>query len=149
LAEAARESVRLFRTPGALVVALLAAATCASASAAVPPITNAAVRTVVLRVHHSHFSVSELNVQRGQKVRFVVRNTDPIDHELIVGPMPVQLRHEAGTERRHPPRPGEVSVPLLSTASTTYTFDEAGTFWFACHLPGHWKYGMQGKIEVR
>lgn len=84
----------------------------------------------------------------GETVRFVVRNKDPIDHELIVGPMPVQLGHESGREASHPPRPGEVSVPLLSSASTTYEFEERGTIWFGCHLPGHWNYGMLGRVLV-
>jgi uncharacterized cupredoxin-like copper-binding protein len=92
--------------------------------------------------------MSELHVQRGEKVRFVVENTDPIDHELIVGPMPVQLRHESGHEAWHPPVPGEVSVPLFGSASTSYTFDRPGTVFFGCHLPGHWAYGMRGRILV-
>jgi uncharacterized cupredoxin-like copper-binding protein len=87
-------------------------------------------------------------VKRGQTVHFVVRNTDPIDHELIVGPMTVQVRHESGREAWHPPVPGEVSVPLLQTVKTSYTFDKRGTVWFGCHLPGHWDYGMRGKVTV-
>ena len=127
------------------VAALALAAVCGSALAGGPH----RVRTVVLTIHHSHFSTPVLHARRGETVRFVVHNTDPIDHELIVGDMPVQLRHETGRERWHPPRPGEVSVALLHTASTTYTFDGPGVVWFACHLPGHWAYGMQGRIEVR
>ena len=34
------------------------------------------------------------------------------------------------------------------TAVTTFTFDEPGTFEFACHLPGHYEYGMHGEVEV-
>jgi uncharacterized cupredoxin-like copper-binding protein len=136
--------VKLLRTRVAPVVVLLAAATCASASAATP----VGVRTIVLTIHHSAFNVSALHVERGQEVKFVVHNTDPIDHELIVGDMGVQLRHESGREAHHPPVPGEVSVPLFSTKTTTYTFDEPEEFWFGCHLPGHWNYGMQGRVTV-
>lgn len=113
------------------------------------PLDASKVRTIVLTIHHSRFSAGTLMVRGGEKVRFVVRNKDPIDHELIVGPMDVQLRHESGRERRHPPVPGEVSVPLFETASTTYTFDGSAPVWFGCHLPGHWDYGMQGRIVVR
>ena len=134
----------LLRGRGAVVVAALAAAACASASASVP----VGIRTIELNVRHSRFSTSELHVERGERVTFVVRNEDPIDHELIVGPMDVQLRHENGTEAHHPPTPGEVTVPLFDTATTTYDFDRAGTYWFGCHLPGHWAYGMQGRIVV-
>jgi uncharacterized cupredoxin-like copper-binding protein len=78
----------------------------------------------------------------------VVRNTDPIDHELIVGRIDVHRRHRYGTEPWHATRPGEVSVPLFATRATTYTFRSAGTYWFGCHLPGHWDYGMRGRIVV-
>ena len=33
-------------------------------------------------------------------------------------------------------------------AITTFTFEEPGTYEFACHLPGHYQYGMKGTIEV-
>jgi uncharacterized cupredoxin-like copper-binding protein len=144
VAEAEGARVKLRRSRIVPLVVFLAAATCASASATIP----LGVKTIELTIRHSRFSATELHFERGQQVRFVVRNTDPIDHELIVGPMPVQLRHESGREAHHPPVPGEVSVPLLETASTTYAFERSGTVWFGCHLPGHWAYGMQGRVEV-
>jgi uncharacterized cupredoxin-like copper-binding protein len=113
------------------------------------PLDASKVRTVVLTIHHSRFSANTLMARPGEKVRLVVRNEDPIDHELIVGPMDVQLRHESGRERWHPPVPGEVSVRLFDTAKTTYTFDTTEPVWFGCHLPGHWDYGMQGRFVVR
>ena len=106
-------------------------------------------RTVELTVHHSRFSLDELHVRPGETVRFVLRNTDPIPHELIVGDRTVQDIHEAGTESHHGDRPGEVSVAPGATAVTTYRFGPAGgRLLFGCHLPGHWAYGMQGTITV-
>jgi uncharacterized cupredoxin-like copper-binding protein len=87
-------------------------------------------------------------VVEGTTVRFVVRNTDPIDHEVIVGDEAVHRRHERGTEPYHPPKPGEVSVAAGATAETTYHFEQAGTVEMACHLPRHLDYGMRGEIEV-
>ena len=108
-----------------------------------------AERTVTLDVHHSRFSLEELHVRPGETVRFVLRNTDPIPHELIVGDQYVQDVHEAGREAHHGDRPGEVSVAPGATAVTTYRFDRPGRLLFGCHLPGHWAYGMRGTIEVR
>jgi uncharacterized cupredoxin-like copper-binding protein len=106
-------------------------------------------RTVTLDIHHSRFSAGDISVRPGETVRFVLRNTDPIPHELIIGDQSVQDRHEAGTEAHHGDRPGEVSVAPGATAVTTYTFDRAGgTLLFGCHLPGHWAYGMRGTIRV-
>jgi uncharacterized cupredoxin-like copper-binding protein len=104
--------------------------------------------TVEVGIEHSAFDVDTIRVSRGTTVRFVLRNDDPILHELIVGDEDVHRRHENGTESEHPPRPGEVTVGPMATAETTYEFDEAGTFRFACHLPGHLAYGMVGVVEV-
>jgi uncharacterized cupredoxin-like copper-binding protein len=126
-------------------LALLAMAGCGGAAGAGGP----AERTVEITVHHSRFSVAELHVRPGETVRFVLRNTDPIPHELIVGDRSVQDVHELGTEAHHADRPGEVSVAPGATAFTTYRFGPAGgRLLFGCHLPGHWDYGMRGTITV-
>ena len=104
--------------------------------------------TVQIDVHHSRFEPDRLAVVEGTRVRFVVVNGDPIHHELITGPPEVHIRHAGGTEGEHPSIPGEVSIDPNGTAVTTYTFDQPGVFEFACHLPGHYEYGMRGEIEV-
>ena len=105
-------------------------------------------RTVTIDVHHSRFSIDELDVRPGETIRFVVRNSDPIPHELIVGDQSVQDVHEAGTEAHHGDRPGEVSVAPGATAVTTYRFDRPGRLLFGCQLPGHRAYGMRRTISV-
>jgi uncharacterized cupredoxin-like copper-binding protein len=103
---------------------------------------------VEVGIEHSRFDLEPLRVQEGTLVEFVVDNGDPIDHELVVGDDAVHRRHADGTERRHPPVPGEVSVGPGDRALTFYEFGEAGMVVYACHLPGHVAYGMQGTIEV-
>lgn len=106
--------------------------------------------TVTLTIQHSHFSPDHLTVRPGTTVRFIVHNNDPIGHELIVGDAEVHRRHEAGTEPVHPPRPGEISVPASATAETTFRFDETSgdSVVYACHLPGHFRYGMSGEVQI-
>ena len=107
------------------------------------------VRAVIIRIHYSAFDTGAIDVEPGQTIRFVIENTDPIDHEFIVGDASVQLAHERGTEAHHAPRPGEVSVPAGETVTTTMTFPTAPqTLIFGCHLPGHYAYGMHGDIRV-
>ncbi len=137
-------------------MALVAAAGTAAAGYAVGPGTSRPHGDVVgpgevlveLGIEHSRFSFDRLEVRPGTTVRFEVRNTDPIPHEVIVGDDGVHRRHATGTEPFHPPVPGEVSVGPHETGSTTYTFDEPGTVVFACHLPGHRDYGMEGVVVV-
>jgi len=102
---------------------------------------------VTITIRHSHFTPTTVALPHGERVRIVVRNTDPIDHELIVGDAAVQAAHEHGTDTEHH-APGAVSVPALTTARTTVVIARAGMSLFGCHLPGHWAYGMHGVIVV-
>ena len=43
--------------------------------------------------------------------------------------------------------PGEVSIAPLKTGTTSYELHEPG-IGFACHLPGHFQYGMVGEVVV-
>jgi uncharacterized cupredoxin-like copper-binding protein len=125
-------------------LALAAACAPAAASGAPPP------TTVVITAHWSHWDAGRFTFRTGQRVTFVVRNADPIDHEFIVGDRATQTRHEAGTDAHHDGSvPGEVSVPAEGQVTTTVTFSHPGTLEFACHLPGHYAYGMHGQIVVR
>ena len=109
-------------------------------------------RTVVVTMRHSRFEPAAVRVDPGERVRFVLRNTDPIDHEFILGDDAVQRRHEEGRERQHHGDvPGERSVPAGQEAATTYAFPagpEGRLLEFACHLPGHYAYGMHGTVRV-
>jgi uncharacterized cupredoxin-like copper-binding protein len=104
--------------------------------------------SVDVTIHHSRFLPADLDVTAGTTVRFELTNTDPIDHEFIIGNEEVQARHETGTEPRHGAVPGEVSVPAGGAASTTYTFSQPGRLLIGCHLPGHYAYGMRGSVRV-
>jgi uncharacterized cupredoxin-like copper-binding protein len=104
--------------------------------------------TVELTIRHSRFEPTVIEAEPGQTIRFVVRNLDPIDHELIVGPPAVQRRHEVARDRHHHGEvPGEVSVPAGAVGTTRSTVGNADLP-FGCHLPGHWEYGMRGLVRV-
>lgn len=129
----------------AVALTFLVGATAASRGAAA----RANAGTVHITIHYSSFAPDLLSVDPGEAVRFVIENTDPIDHEFILGDEHVQLVHEEGTEAHHAPRPGEVSVPAGETVVTTYTFPETpGELIFGCHLPGHYDFGMRGTAAI-
>jgi uncharacterized cupredoxin-like copper-binding protein len=104
--------------------------------------------TVTLEIEHSRFEPARVVVREHTELTFRVVNHDPIGHELIVGDDDVHARHESGTHGKHGALPGEVSVAPGETATTTYTFHTPGTVLFACHLPGHFAYGMVGDVIV-
>jgi uncharacterized cupredoxin-like copper-binding protein len=105
-----------------------------------------------MTMRHSRFEPTVVRVAPGERVRFVLRNADPIDHEFILGDQAVQRRHEQGRERHHHGEvPGERSVAAGQEAATTYAFPAASAgqaLEFACHLPGHYAYGMHGTVQI-
>lgn len=115
---------------------------------------------IEIRIHYSHFEPSSVTVPANRPVTFVLVNSDPIDHEWIVGDEATHLRHRTGTEPSHGARPTEVTIPALSERRTTVTFGAAGAvpmtgvvsnsgqLTFVCHLPGHEAYGMVGSVVV-
>lgn len=109
---------------------------------------SATPRTVTVSMRHSRFAPAYVIVRRGATVRFVITNLDPIDHEFILGNEAVQRRHETGTEPAHGHVPGEVSVRPGETAETSYTFMRPGVLLIGCHAPGHYAYGMRGRVLI-
>lgn len=104
--------------------------------------------TVTIDIHYSHFTPDLVEVPLGVPVTIVIVNTDPIDHEWIIGDAGVHERHRTGTEPVHASRPTELSIPAGETRVTTLIFERTGTQQFICHLPGHEAYGMVGVLEV-
>lgn len=119
-----------------------------TARADTPTVLGPGLVTVNVSIRYSAFSLSTIRVQPGTTVRFLIHNDDPINHEFIVGDARVHLLHEQGKEAVHPPVPGEVSMPPDSIGETFYVFTKPGRYLFACHLPGHFAYGMKGWVVV-
>ena len=125
---------------GAALVVLLASGACSGGSAG--------SETVEVTIRYSRFIPDHFDFAAGTTVEFVVTNSDPIDHEFIIGDEDVQQVHEEGTEAHHGARPGEISIAGGETRSTTYSFEEPGNLMIGCHLPTHYDYGMRGTIAV-
>lgn len=140
MADAPVKVITRFAAPLAAAVFLLGVMLATSGSAT--------PQTAAVTIRHSKFVPAYFTVRRGATVRFVITNTDPIDHEFILGDEAVQRRHETGTEVAHGLVPGEVSVPAGAVGETSYTFSRAGVVLIGCHAPGHHAYGMRGRVLV-
>jgi len=121
-----------------LVLLVVAAGGCAPAA-----------RAVDIGIHYSHYSTTRVDVPAGVPITFTIHNDDPIDHEWLLGDQAMHARHRAGTEPVHAARPDELTIPALSTRTTTLTFPVAMTLTYICHLPGHEQYGMAGVLTAR
>jgi uncharacterized cupredoxin-like copper-binding protein len=138
------------RRPGRLALAggIALSLMLAGIAAAWVGLPSAGPVTVEIPIHYSHYLRSEVTVRAGVPVTFVLRNTDPIDHEWIVGDAAVHERHRTGTEPVHASRRTEVTIPAGTNRLTTVTFDRPGTYLYICHLPGHEAFGMVGTLIV-
>ena len=129
----------------AAVLAMGAGAVALASGSDDPPPSTA----IEIVIRYSHFEPAEISVPVGVPVTITLRNTDPIDHEWIVGDEAIHAVHRTGTELLHPSRPTEVVIPAGESRTTVVTFEATGTQQFICHLPAHEAYGMTGKVTIR
>ena len=84
-------------------------------------------------------------------MRFIVRNTGQIKHEMVLGTISELKKHAAlmakFPEMEHDD-PNAVSVEPGKTGEFAWTFSKPGSFDFACLVPGHFEAGMKGRIVV-
>ena len=85
------------------------------------------------------FRPDSIRVKRGETIRFVVRNTGKVKHEMVLGTIK-ELKEHAD--------PNQVSVDPGMTGELVWQFTRDGTFDFACLVPGHFEAGMVGKVRV-
>lgn len=98
------------------------------------------------------FSPANIAVKRGETVKFVVKNSGKVKHEMVLGSIK-ELKEHAELMRKFPEmehaEPNQVSVDPGKTGELVWQFTKAGTFDFACLQPGHFEAGMAGKIAVK
>jgi uncharacterized cupredoxin-like copper-binding protein len=97
------------------------------------------------------FKPANIKVKRGETIRFIVRNTGNVKHEMVLGTIK-ELKEHAELMRKFPGMehadPNQVSVEPGMTGELVWQFTRAGTFDFACLVPGHFEAGMVGKVRV-
>ncbi|MGH2785594.1 MAG: cupredoxin domain-containing protein [Actinomycetota bacterium] len=127
------------------VAAVLLASAFAFAGCSTGP---AAPTTTEVRMHYSKFLPASLEIAAGTTVDFVLVNEDPVAHEFVIGTEAEHLAHEKGAAGDPHTGTGEASIPAQGTVRLSYTFAKAGTLLYACHVPGHYNYGMKGSLKV-
>ncbi len=98
------------------------------------------------------FNPPKITVRRGETVKFVVRNSGNVKHEMVLGSAR-ELKEHAEMMRKMPGMAhadeNAVQVDPGKTGELVWRFSKAGTFDFACLQPGHFEAGMKGKIAVQ
>lgn len=95
------------------------------------------------------FSPANIAVKRGETIKFVVKNSGKLKHEIVLGSVK-DLKEHAELMRKFPAMehadPNQVTVAPGKTGVLVWQFTKAGTVDFACLQPGHYEAGMAGKV---
>ena len=98
------------------------------------------------------FTPDSLTVKRGETVKFIVKNSGKLMHEMVLGTMQ-ELKEHAAMMLKHPTmehdEPYMAHVAPGKTETMVWQFTKAGEFYFGCLVPGHFEGGMVGKLTVK
>ncbi len=97
------------------------------------------------------FTPDRIEVKAGETVRFNVRNTGKLRHEMVIGTLAELKAHAAVMRAKPDMKHAEANMLSLDPGrrgAIVWQFDKAGTVDFACLVPGHLEAGMAGKIKV-
>jgi plastocyanin len=103
---------------------------------------NGDAEQVHVRMGEYFFESSQLEFVAGRTYRFVLVNEGAEPHEWAVVP------HGDEDESRLLTEVEEEDLPPGATVTHTFTFPQAGTYDFACFLPGHYEAGMVLPVTV-
>ena len=95
---------------------------------------------------------SEVRVKRGETVRFNVRNSGQLPHEMVIGTMDELKKHAAAMKKHHEmdhAEPNAAHAAPGASSKLVWQFTKPGEFYYACLIPGHFDAGMIGTIVVR
>jgi uncharacterized cupredoxin-like copper-binding protein len=97
------------------------------------------------------FIPDQLQVRKNEQIRFIIRNNGALKHEFVLASAEDNKKH-AALMKKYPNMehddPNAKSVDPGKTVEMIWRFSKAGTFEFACLIPGHREAGMYGTIIV-
>ncbi|MFW7342560.1 cupredoxin family protein [Pollutimonas sp. H1-120] len=109
-------------------------------------------RTIELTMDDTmRFTPSDIQVNAGETIRFLIKNTGKIPHEMVIGSIPDLKAHAAEMQKmpgmQHT-EPNMITLAPGKMGGLVWQFGQEGTVDFACLIPGHMEAGMAGKVKV-
>jgi len=97
------------------------------------------------------FTPADIRVKQGETVRFVVKNSGQLKHELVLG-TEKELKEHYEAMKKNPEMehadPNMVTLAAGKSGEIVWQFTKAGRVDFACLQPGHYDAGMKGAVTV-
>lgn len=110
-------------------------------------------RTVAVDMTDSmRFTPASITVRRGETVRFVVRNSGKLMHEMVLGSMSELQKHAVMMRDMPEMAHGEENMVLVAPGESgqlIWKFNAPGKVDLACLQPGHFEAGMKGQVAVK
>lgn len=110
-------------------------------------------RTVTVdMVDAMRFNPESISVKQGETVRFIVKNSGKLKHEMVIGSI-AELQEHAAMMRKMPEMEhadeNAVTVDPGKSGEIVWQFTKSGKVDFACLQPGHYEAGMKGQVAVK
>ncbi len=110
-------------------------------------------RTVTITMLDSmRYSPASVTVKQGETIRFIVKNSGKIKHEMVLG-TEKELKEHYELMKKNPEmeHADENMVTVLpgKSGEIIWQFTKAGKVDFACLIPGHYDAGMKGTVNVQ
>lgn len=109
-------------------------------------------RTIELTMDDTmRFTPDDIQVRAGETIRFFIKNTGKIPHEMVIGSIADLKAHAAEMQKMAGMQHAEPNMITLGPGKIgglVWQFGRAGTVDFACLIPGHMEAGMVGKVKV-
>jgi uncharacterized cupredoxin-like copper-binding protein len=109
-------------------------------------------RTIAIEMNDTmRFTPSQVSVKAGETIRFFIKNSGNVAHEMVIGTTD-EIKEHAEMMRKMPGmkhvEANQITLNPGQRGGIVWQFDKAGEVVFACLVPGHMEAGMVGKIKV-
>lgn len=97
------------------------------------------------------YTPSEIKVKKGETIRFVVKNSGQVPHEMSLGTETELLAHLEEMKKfpgMEHDEPNKLTLDPGKQGEIIWQFTNAGPVNFACLMPGHYEAGMKGQVLV-
>ena len=97
------------------------------------------------------FSPAAVDVALGETIRFAITNAGELEHEFVLDTVPKNAEHKALMEQfpeMEHDDPNSIRLEAAQTGEIIWSFTNAGSFEFACLIPGHYEAGMHSDVVV-
>ena len=110
-------------------------------------------RTITVTMFDSmRYSPATISVKQGETIRFVVKNSGKIKHEMVLG-TEKELQEHYEVMKKNPEMEHEddnmITVQPGKSGELIWRFTKTGKVGFACLMPGHYDAGMKGVVTVK